>query len=142
MAASKRRYYEANPNAIRNKHLLALHEALHAAVAELLGFTWTKIVLKKRTGFINWEPKSRILDWKNAAVESAPALIDDMSEGDAGLIRRYKPRTRGYAWSWLCRHREAILERANTIAAATSGLGTLWNRDGVLMWKPKLVGKK
>ena len=135
--AARRKYYEANPKAIANKHLLALHEGSHAAVAELLGFTWTKIVLKKRTGFINWEPKSRILDWKNAAVEIAPALIDDMSNGDAENGLKYKPRTRGYAWSWLRKNRDAILERANAIAAATDGAGSLYNRDGVLTWKGK-----
>ena len=136
--ARHRRYWEANPKAIANKHLLALHEGSHAAVAELLGFTWTKIVLKKRTGFINWEPKSRILDWKNAAVELAPALIDDVSEGDAEGVRRYKARTRGYAWAWLNKHREAIMERANAIAAKTEGPGILVNKgEGVFVWKPK-----
>ena len=47
-----RKYYEANPNAIKNKHLLALHEALHAAVCEALGDTWEKLVLRKATGFV------------------------------------------------------------------------------------------
>ena len=136
--AARRKYYEANPKAIANKHLLALHEGSHAAVAELLGFTWTKIVLKKRTGFINWEPKSRILDWKNAAVELAPALIDDMSNGDAENMLKYKPRTRGYAWTWLRKNRETIMERANAIAAKTEGPGTLVKKgNGVFVWKPK-----
>ena len=114
-----------------------MHEALHATVAEVLLFNWTKIVLKKRTGYINWDPKHIILDWKNAAVELAPALIDDMSNGDAENMSKYKPRTRGFAWAWLQKNREAIMERANAIAAATDGLGTLYNRDGVLTWKGK-----
>ena len=137
MAARRRRYWEANPNAIRNRHLLALHEGLHAAAAELLGFPWTKIVLKRRTGFINWDPKHIILDWKNAAVELAPALIDDMSNGDAENMSKYKPRTRGFAWAWLRKNRETLMERANAIAAATDGPGTLHNLEGILVWKPK-----
>ena len=130
-----RKYYEANPNAIKNKHLLALHEALHATVCEALGDTWHKIVLRKATGFVNWT--QMLKGWKRVAMEMAPALVDDMSVSDYDNIKKYPPRTRGYAWGWLRSNREALMTRANEIAAATDGRGTLWNNDGKLMWKSK-----
>ena len=130
-----RKYYEANPNAIKNKHLLALHEALHAAVCEALGDTWEKLVLRKTTGRVEWS--QNLVGWQRVATEMAPALIDDMSASDYDNIKKYPPRTRGYAWGWLRSNREALMTRANEIAAATDGRGTLWNNDGKLMWKSK-----
>ena len=133
----KYRYYEANPRALKNKHLLSLHEALHAAVCEVLGGTWEKIVLRKTTGLINYE---RGLDkWKMAAIELAPVLIDDMSDGDQTLVKFYPARTRGYAWGWLKRNKDLLMARANEIAAATDGQGTLRNDNGKLVWKPRRV---
>ena len=137
-----RKYFEANPRALKNKHLLSLHEALHAAVCEALGFAWEKIVLKKTTGFINWEWESGSLKWREAAVCLAPTLIDDMSDGDENLVKKFTARTRGYAWRWLKNNREALMERANEIAAKTDGPGTLWNKEGQLVWRAKHVQTK
>ena len=133
-----RQYYEANPKAIENKHLLALHEGLHAATCEALGFIWQNIKLNKTTGIFNWDRvKFRATKWKVAAVDLAPALIDDMSGSDQDSVKLYPARTRGYAWGWINRNREALLLRANEIAAATDGRGVLLNKEGKLIWKPR-----
>ena len=133
-----RKYYEANPKAIKNKHLLALHEGLHAAACEALGLIWQNIKLNKTTGTLNWDRlKLGTAKWKEAAIDLAPAIIDDMSDSDQDSTKLYPARTRGYAWGWINRNREALLLRANEIAAATDGRGVLLNKEGKLVWKPR-----
>lgn len=135
-----RKYYEANPAALKNKHLLPLHEALHATVCEVMGESWAKIVLRKTTGRIEWDRGTiKLKKWQVAAVEIAPALIDDMSEGDENQARKFSPRTRGYAWAWLKKNRDMLMVRANEIAAATNGPGILYNENGKLTWRSKTL---
>lgn len=135
-----RKYWEANPAALKNKHLLPLHEALHATVCEVMGESWDRLILRKTTGRIEWDRgNTKLKRWQWAAVEIAPALIDDMSDGDENQARKFSPRTRGYAWAWLKRNRETLMERANQIAAATNGPGTLYNNGGKLVWRSKTL---
>jgi hypothetical protein len=111
-----RRYWHENPDSMKNKHLLPQHEALHMAVAMMLGAKPKWILLRKTTGACDYTPNPLPVGWREAAIKLAPALIDDMSPGDAGPFSWIPARRRGFAWGWLKRNREEITQRANEIA--------------------------
>ena len=107
---------------------IALHESLHAAVAQLLGGEAYTIKINKESG---WASTEYQLGWRNIAVWLAPALINDMSVGDEKYIKRQSSRQRGYAWGWLKKNRRRIMTRARRIASKIGG-GT-----GRLDWNPE-----
>lgn len=111
-----RKYWEANPNSLKNKHLLPMHEALHIAVVLLFGGEPKYILIRTRTGQCDYRPNPLAPGWREAACRLAPALIDDMSEGDSESFGWIQPRRRGYAWGWLNKNRETIMLAANEIA--------------------------
>ena len=133
-----RKYWEANPDSFKNKHLLSMHESLHMAVAIRFGCTPQYILLRTRTGRAEFG-RNLLMQWQAAAVELAPALIDDMSSGDEDfLMRKIPPRERGRGWVWLKKHREEIIAEANDIARhIPSGPGRLVWSEGEWVWKPK-----
>lgn len=106
---------------------IALHESLHAAVAQLLDGEAYTIKINKESG---WAITTNKWHWQDIAVWLAPALINDMSAGDEKYIKRQKPRQRGYAWGWLKRNRRRIMRRAYKIRVQIGG-GT-----GRLEWDP------
>lgn len=110
-----RKYWQANPDSLKNVHLLPMHEALHAAVAEVFGAELRYIRLRKRTGLMDYRPNPLPVGWQEAAVKLAPALIDDMAPGDQDSLSYVSSRRRGYAWGWLLRNRTPLLRRARSI---------------------------
>ena len=130
-------YWQANPRSLNNKHLLQLHEALHASVVNLLGSVWYKIVTHKIEGYTDHN-RRELKGWKLAAVDLAPVLIDDISPGDARNLEKVKPRTRGYAYGWLKKNHKRIMDQANLIASEMEpGPGELINHNGDLYWRKK-----
>ena len=124
-------YYEWDGRPGReSKELTPLHEALHAAVVQILGGITYEITIDDSGGgettLDELEPR-----WQDLAVTLAPALIGDISRSDARYLRRQRPHRRGYAWGWLKRNRRLIMRRANLIA------GEMGRPPGKLKWDPE-----
>ena len=112
-------------------HLTPLHEALHAAVAQLLGGEVTKISIKKGgEGWAIYSAPPR--PWQDIAVWLAPSLINDLSPGDETWLKRQNARRRGYAWSWIQKNKKRIMRRAGAIAKEIGGT------PGTLKWDPEI----
>ena len=127
-------YYEWDGRPGReSKELSPLHEALHAAVAQILGGTAYSITLDDSgggsalTGDVKWH-------WMDVATWLAPALINDISSGDAEFLKRQNHYQRGFAWGWLKRNRRRIMRRAHAI------VGQMGRPPGRLRWDPKTTG--
>jgi len=67
-----------------------LHEALHAAVAQLLGGEVLKISIKR--GGEGWALTRTNRSWQDVATWLAPALINDLSPGDEAWLKRQNSR--------------------------------------------------
>lgn len=106
-----------------------LHEALHAAVAQLLGGEVVEIQINKDGS--GWANTANKYYWQDLAVWLAPALIGDMSGGDEAYVNRQKPRRRGYAWGWLKKNRTIIMRRAKSIESKMK------RPPGKLKWNPE-----
>jgi len=115
-----------------SKELTPLHEALHAAVVQILGGTTYEITIDDSGGgeatLDELEPR-----WQDLAVTLAPALISDISRSDAKYLKRQNPYRRGYAWGWLQRNRRRIMRLANSIA------GEMGRPPGKLKWDPEKI---
>lgn len=136
-----RPYYLANPNATgeRSPEKTPKHEALHAAVAYILGYEPYRIRINKDgSGAVErrWE---REIGWHRAAIHLAPVLIDDLASTDAEQVATVGARTRGYAWRWLKQNRRKVLRKATEIASKMGRPGgTLqWTEDGTWKWRPR-----
>src|SRR3990167_9666148 len=82
------RYFEWDGRPGRDsKELTPLHEALHAAVVQILGGTAYEITIDDSGGgeatLDELHPK-----WQDLAVTLAPALINDVSRSDAKYLKR------------------------------------------------------
>ena len=119
---------------------IALHESLHAAVAQLLGGEAYTIAVNKESG---WARTTNQWPWQDIAVWLAPALISDMSVVDEKYIKRQSSRQRGYAWGWLKKNRRRIMRLAYKIRAQIgAGVGKLeWNPE-TTRWKWKRRKKR
>ena len=134
-------YYLANPNATgaNSPEKTPKHEALHAAVALILGYEPYKITINKDgSGIVDrvWQNKP---DWHRAAIHLAPILIDDLATTDAEQLVHVNPHTRGYAWRWLKQNRRKIMREANEMVRNMGNPGgTLWLlNDGTMEWRPR-----
>ena len=126
-----REYWRASTLAFeKGIHLTPLHEALHVAVAQLLGGEAEKISIKKGgEGWAIYSVPDR--PWKDVATWLAPALIGDLSPGDEAWLKRQNPKRRGYAWAWIMKNKKQIMRRAGAIAAE------MGKTPGVLKWDPE-----
>lgn len=143
---SNRPYWRANPEADgdHTPEKTPKHEALHAAVAYLLGYEPRLIRINKDgSGIVdrrwNIEPA-----WHRAAMHLAPVLIDDLASTDADYLRGINPRSRGYAWRWLKENRRRILRKANEFVSNMGKPGgTLhFKDDGTMKWTPRKKARK
>jgi len=140
-----REYWRASTTPFsEGTHLTPLHEALHVAVAQLLGGEVEKISIKKGgEGWATYSSPPR--PWQDIAVWLAPALINDLSPGDETWLKRQNPRRRGYAWSWIQKNKKRIMRRAGSIAKEMGKTpGTLsWNPEtDCWVWKPRKRHKR
>lgn len=124
-------YWKWNGRPTReSKELSKVHEALHAAVVQILGGVVERITLDDSGGGAAYL-EADLPGWRDLAVTLAPALIHDISRDDATFLARQKPRRRAYAWGWLKRNRRRIMRRANSIA------GEMGRPPGKLKWDPE-----
>lgn len=141
-----RPYYRANPNATsgRSPEKTPKHEALHAAVAHILGYEADKIRINKDGSGIVERKWEKDIGWHRAAIHLAPVLIDDLASTDAEHVATVNAHTRGYAWGWLKQNRRRILRRANEIVSKMGRPGgTLqWTEDGTWKWRPRKKVKR
>ena len=112
---SERPYWQPNPQAkgALTPEKTPKHEALHTAVAIILGYHPIRIRINKDgSGVVDreWENET---GWHRAAIHLAPVLIDDLASTDATQIATVNSRVRGYAWRWLKENRRRILRKAN-----------------------------
>src|SRR3990167_10737462 len=130
--SSAREYCRASTLAFeKGIHLTPLHEALHAAVAQLLGGEVEKISIKKGgEGWAIYSAPPR--PWQDIAVWLAPSLINDLSPGDETWLKRQNARRRGYAWSWIQKNQKRIMRRAGSIAKE------MGKTPGTLKWDPEI----
>ena len=142
----ERPYWQPNPQA--NSHSTPektpRHEALHAAVAYILGYEPYRIrVNKDGSGIVDrrWENE---IGWHRAAIHMAPVLIDDLAKTDAEQLVHVNPHTRGYAWRWLKQNRRKIMREANKMVRNMGKPGgTLWLLDdGTMEWMPRKRTKR
>jgi hypothetical protein len=120
--------WDGRPNR-ESKELTPLHEALHAAVVQILGGTIYEITIDDSGG--GETTLDELTKWQDLAVTLAPALINDISRSDAEYLKRQNHHRRGYAWGWLTRHRRRIIRRANSI------VGEIGRPPGLLRWDPE-----
>src|SRR3990167_5138571 len=127
-----REYWRASTLAFeKGIHLTPLHEALHAAVAQLLGGEVERISIKKGgEGWAIYEVPTR--PWQDIAVWLAPTLINDLSPGDETWLKRQNSRRRGYAWAWIQKNKKQIMRRAGAIAKE------MGKTPGTMKWDPEL----
>ena len=137
--STSREYWRSSTVAFSEAaHLTPLHEALHAAVAQLLGGEVERISIKKGgEGWAIYSTPDR--PWQDIAVWLAPALINDLSPGDEAWLKRQNHRRRGYAWSWIQKNKRQIMRRAGAIAKEMGRTpGTLkWDPDEGWIWKAR-----
>ena len=113
-----------------SRELTPLHEALHAAVAQILGGMAYSITIDDSGG------GSALTDnmparWEDIATWLAPALINDISRGDADYLKHQNRHKRGFAWGWLRKNRRRIMRLANKI------VGEMGRPPGKLKWDPE-----
>lgn len=110
----RRPYWQHNPLATSSgtPELTPMHEALHMAAVILLGYRPYYLQIDAQgAGRVDYEQPSTVR-WHDAAIELAPALIDDLSITDTNNIAQIPHRSRGYAWRWLNANRRRLLLRA------------------------------
>ena len=142
----ERPYWQPNPHAkgYFTPEKTPKHEALHTAVAIILGYRPVKIRINKDgSGVADTEPFPRV-GWHRAAMALAPVLIDDFGTSDQEYMSGVRPRSRGYAWRWLKENRNKILRKANKIVTEMGKPGgtLLWNDDGSVEWRPRKKVKR
>src|SRR3990167_8616874 len=99
MMSTAREYWRSSTTPFdENTPLTPLHEALHAAVAQLLGGEVEKISIKKGgEGWAIYSVPDR--PWQDVATWLAPALIGDLSPGDEAWLKGQNPKRRGLKWA-------------------------------------------
>ena len=107
-----------------------LHEALHAAVADILGGEPFEITITADgSGEAVYNPMGPC--WQDVAITLAPALVGTMSKYDSRYVARQNPRRRGYAWGWLKKNKGRIMRRAKAIEQK------IGRPPGKLKWDPE-----
>ena len=113
-----------------SRELTPLHEALHAAVTQILGGMAYSITIDDSGGGLAFTDNMPVR-WEDIAVWLAPALINDISRGDADYLKHQNCHKRGFAWGWLRKNRRRIMRLANKIA------GEMGRPPGELKWDPE-----
>ena len=106
-----------------------LHEALHAAVTEILEGEPIEISLNVSGGGETLFRSDG--GWKEIATTLAPALVGTMSKVDYAYVARQNSRRRGYAWGWLKKNKRRIIRRAKAIERK------IGKPPGKLKWDPE-----
>lgn len=143
---STRFYWQPNPDATSSitPDKTPKHEALHTAVAIILGYEPQRIRLNKDGSGAALNLPFPHPGWHRAAIGLAPVLIDDLATTDVDYMSGVMPRSRGYAWGWLTRNKARIMRKASSIVKLMGRPGgtLLWNEDGSVEWRPRKKTRK